>query len=215
MKYEIGEVKTIELPRWQDIPERENDKRALEVALSGNHTICIVSSVGADVETLLRATARVAQENGFPFHAEVIPCCPCGKFLNTRMECNCSETKRATHIRRLIKQYYDIYFQASIPRARNTYRGEEEQRITQRIRHARLQRKMPITFTDTAAKELLKLAQEKVFFGIEQQNRTIEVAKTIAAMDEKTAVLPHHIAEAIQYQSACFPFVVQSSFDVI
>ncbi len=50
------------------------------------------------------------------------------------------------------------------------------------------------------AKELLDSAAPKLGISARAYVRSVKVARTIADLDQKEAILPEHIAEALQYR---------------
>ena len=48
--------------------------------------------------------------------------------------------------------------------------------------------------------KLLQQAMEKFQLSVRSYDRIIKVARTIADLDNSTAILPNHISEAIQYR---------------
>ena len=54
---------------------------------------------------------------------------------------------------------------------------------------------------DTAGSNLLKTAMNKLNLSARAYDRILKVSRTIADLDEKEAILPEHLAEAIQFRS--------------
>lgn len=57
----------------------------------------------------------------------------------------------------------------------------------------------PTKFKNKSCDSLLKTATEKLSLSSQKIDKTVEVAKTIAQLDNSNTICPEHIAEAIQY----------------
>jgi magnesium chelatase family protein len=54
---------------------------------------------------------------------------------------------------------------------------------------------------DDTSLNLLKTAMERLNLSARAFDRILKVARTIADLDNQPAILPNHVAEAIQYRS--------------
>lgn len=77
---------------------------------------------------------------------------------------------------------------------------ETKQDIKSRVENAPRYKK-PELFKNSSCEALLKIATDRLNFTLLKREKTIEVSKTIAQLDNSTYIEPQHIAEAIQYSS--------------
>jgi magnesium chelatase family protein len=190
---------TPEIKRIHEIPGNEFAKRALEVALSGSHSVVILSTIRSPASDLLRSAARIAKENGFPFKGRVVPLCKCGAFGNTLIECTCSPEECQEYAKEigLFLKEADLLIETVEPRARETInRNEQESDIVKRIMRVQTMEKKQL-YLSRDAEDLLVNAIGSIRVNRDQ---TLRVAETIARMDHSEDMLkPQHIAEAAQY----------------
>jgi predicted ATPase with chaperone activity len=87
--------------KLQDIIGNESAKRAIEVALTGNHTIILLSTINSHAEDLLKATKQIAKVFSINFNGDIISLCPCKAYSNSKYECNCSISQIKKHIKKI------------------------------------------------------------------------------------------------------------------
>jgi len=202
MKIETVEMNWTEKPskRLHDIIGNEMVKRAIEVALVGNHEIVFLSTINSPASDLLQATTNIAKINNIPFKGSVIPVCPCGAFGNPKEECTCSNAslkKYAKKVHPMLKKAMIIVETLAPCSYENTSQNEHEDRIISRIKTAR-QRNYKTNQVDPNANELLKMAVQEL--GIDRES-AILVANTISNMEGSDSIQAQHIAEAVQYRN--------------
>jgi predicted ATPase with chaperone activity len=201
MKVETVELnwKNPETKRMHEICGNESAKRALEVALTGSHEVVLLACTRAPASDLLRAAARIAQENGLPFKGKVVPVCPCGAYGTPKTECTCSAADMKQHAKKMMPLLHRIPMIIEVvePRAsETTQRNEPEATLVSRILASR-KCQVAKNGCDGTAGDILKHAITEV--GTDRQS-AVDVASTIARMDERGSIQAHHITEAIQYQ---------------
>ena len=118
---------------------------------------------------------------------------------------------------KVIKEFYqkvkfshkgDLLVEIDKPQLNDGIRYEDIEKIHQRVEAARKNKK-PEQFKNDACNVLLQTAANRLTFSIEQNDKTIEVAKVISQLDGSSTIEPPHIAEAIQYQ---IPFYLNDEF---
>jgi hypothetical protein len=188
----------------------EASKRALEVALAGEHPVVFLYNVNSQAVDLVRAGKRVADKHGLPFHGLAYPCCKCGNYGSRIAECRC---KPASVRRRLVKlgtriEEFDLWMDACRVRPAdiNDPPGQAEEVTAERIMAARRNRNVTGE-PDSEARELLT-AWQKHIGKRPDTDRILRVARTIASLDGICSLLrSQHVAEAIQYQVTALSWV--------
>ncbi len=198
--------------KLEDISGSEMEKRALEVALTGGHSLAILYPAGSYAPQLIQVGLRMAQEVPVPFHGIASPWCPCGNFGSLQQDCRCSSIVLKAHLTKVGRRMdeFAIWIGASVPLAREIGRkGESEDAILKRIQRARAAPE-PSDVLDAFSLELVECYQK-------QGNRTFDIAKvkavaaSIARLDRQDRIQVQHIAEALQYQPyALFGFSMWS-----
>ena len=202
---EATEVKVGRIPehtmRLEDIPGSEFEKRALEVALSGGHSIALLYNNGSQAPDVVKVAKRIAKENGLPFHGLAYPWCSCGNYGSHKEECRCSAKSIEKHLVKLVKRVddFDIWIGASTPVSRD-YRtkGEPETDFLKRILNAR-EIPGPKDDLDISCREMIEAYVKNVSERLDI-SRATRLARTIARLDGQDKILVQHIAEALQYQ---------------
>ena len=184
--------------KFEDIIGQEHAKRALEVALAGQHTI---SFIGKDEA---KALAEWAVAHGLTAWADQK--CPCGYFGEPAKECTCTLLQVSKWQKRKAFQNalnaeiviecppaYDYQVEAFV----NGKRGEPEAAML-----ARIEAKGPIPepTLDEAGKMLLNAAIRHLDLTSERVKSIISIAQTIAALAKANKIETAHLAEAIQYR---------------
>jgi predicted ATPase with chaperone activity len=192
--------------KLEDIPGSECEKRALEVALAGGHSIAILYNEGATAPQLIRSGVRLAQEVPVPFHGIADPWCPCGNYGSPKVECRCSAKVIRTHLSKLGKRLneFTIWIGASIPLARYMdMKGEPETAILKRIQTARAASASSDEL-DSSCREMIDCYLKGVSVSLDVA-KVKAIAQTIARLDGQSRLLVQHVAEALQYQPHALP----------
>ncbi|HEU5088484.1 MAG TPA: ATP-binding protein, partial [Roseiflexaceae bacterium] len=189
--------------RLDQLPAYEHVKRAIEVALAGNHRLTLVSVGAADDIAYLAAWVR-AQGGEV---AQIDPC-PCGYFGDPERACTCGPRDIVIWHRRpawRIAMTADIVIEVPRPapdRLLGTRTGERDEAILERIAEA--QKRLPsiaepVTL-DAAGQSLMRAAARQLALTAYRVNRMLAVARTIAALSLSDRVGAAHLAESIQYR---------------
>lgn len=164
-----------------NIPGNEYLKRAVNVALSGRHTITVIGNPNNGLKYIQNVFKDTVDITGNGLLTFISPC-HCGNFEDNILICSCktdtiiayqktAEYQQATKgeiiVELLTPMFNDYSFKKNI---------------------------------DKQAIALLRSAFDKFYFTVNRMNKIIDVAETIAKMDNSEIVEPFHIAEAIQYQ---------------
>ena len=194
---------------WFSIKGNEYLKRAIEVSLTGQHTITVIGNVdnGKDyIETIYKSRDiedRIFNENLLIF----IEPCLCGNFGDPFRSCDCPTEKIIEH--RLTDTYRQamrssILVKLDTPLFKDFTNGQEHFSIVVKSIEKSIKNFGDNVFkniTDFSAMELLETAYKRIGFTMCQVERIKHVARTIAIMDNSEVVQAHHMAEAIQYQA--------------
>lgn len=176
--------------------------------------------------TISRAKYSVDYPCSFMFVASMNPC-PCGYYNDPTHTCVCSPGQIQRYMNKISGPLLDrIDIQVEITpvpfRDISKYaQGEPSAVIRERVIAARriqeerfkgfkgiycnaqMTERMIHQFAepDEAGIELLRTAMERMSLSARAYNRILKVARTIADLDASDRVLPHHLAEAINYRN--------------
>jgi predicted ATPase with chaperone activity len=200
-KREKGRVSNMD---FNSIKGQEHVKRGLEVALSGNHAVLIISPKGnPDVPKLRKATEAV--NSLLPIYTAEP--CACGYFTDPKKECTCTPYSIQAHLAEIARTIplERIAIHLECPRMATPLTdkriGEPSADIVKRIKvvHAKPYA-VPLPL-DKEAEELIKLAILELGISPQAYDKICVVSGTIARMDGKDIIEAHHISEAISYRS--------------
>lgn len=201
--------------KMEDIPGSELEKRALEVALAGGHSLAILYNTGSMAQEVVRAGVRLAQENDLDisFHAIAFPFCKCGNYGSPKGECRCTMKSIEAHLTKLAKRVkeFDIWISGTIPSTHShSQKGEKESIVMSRVKHMRGMRiglsdkriaeaYNPTGRIDTTSQEMIDAYRKNVSPHLDIE-KVKAIAMTIAELDYCGPIAMHHYAEAVMYQ---------------
>jgi predicted ATPase with chaperone activity len=192
--------------KLQDLVGNEMAKRAIEVALSGNHSIVFLETIDSQAKELLEATENLAATLGLDFNGSIVSACKCKAYGNPKHECNCSEESIITHLQSIAKivKNADMLIETTAPTPYETTNGNElEENIIKRINSVYISKTNPIPkdseFLLEHALKTLTIDNDKV----------IRIANTISHMEKADTIQAQHMCEAIQYQSNCISRMIE------
>lgn len=184
----------------EDIIGQEHAKRALEVALAGNHTIAFFGNEEAE------ALAGIATRYGLT--AWAMQTCPCGYygFSPHARECACSLSQVNRWQKR--KAYQNAMGAEIVIECLPAYayqievwvngrKGEPEAAMLARVEK---QGARPAAKLGPMSKSLLKCAIAQQKLGLDRVKSIIRVTQTIAALGHGHDIAACDLAEAIQYR---------------
>jgi predicted ATPase with chaperone activity len=192
------------LSRLDAIPGQEHLRRAVTVALTGQHAITFIGT-GSNLPDAL-AYGRISRAYGLTAFA-TIPC-RCGNNGDPFLTCTCSPERinawRGRPEFRTAMQS-DIVVEPSIPSAeqrmahRRGRRGVTDEEMITQAADAR-RRLRPSDELDATSQRLLMAALRQLQLSTEQLARSLAVAQSIAQLANAPAIAPTHLAEALQYR---------------
>lgn len=211
-----------------DVPGHEHAKRAIEVAITGAHSIALVGPQGSGKRLLVQAIESILPDTGMPaiwdkyidlFHPAlsvqkairqgiiigIADPCPCGYFGNTEYECTCGNLEDYTKNLQKNLSLFQIHIKLdllSIEKVQSTRPGESSERVKERIQVALeyARNNQLSNELDQTDQNLLKAAYSTVMkSNINIYRSTIAIARTIADLEQSEEIRSHHLAESIQY----------------
>jgi len=174
--------------------------------------------------SLSRADKKVTYPSRFMLVAAMNPC-PCGYLMDSKIQCRCTSSQIQKYRSRLSGPLLDrIDIHIEVPaldyseisslkeaetsaairnRVQNARRIQEERFRGKKIFSNAMMKSRDIKkycIMDEGSENLLKNAIDKLNFSARAYNRILKVARTIADLENSGAILPDHIAEALQYR---------------
>lgn len=172
-----------------------------------------------------RANGRIVYPADFMLVATMNPC-PCGYYGDTVKECSCSTSQILNYQRKLSGPLLDrIDLIVNVSRTPNdtllvthtetkTQHANAKKDINQSILLQRNRYKSSVKYNgnlssreistslsiDSAAKQLLASATDKLHLSARSYFKIIKVAQTIADLEQAPSIATHHISEALQYR---------------
>ena len=168
-----------------------------------------------------RATGTMTFPAQFMLLASMNPC-PCGFYGDSKRECRCSPnmiTKYRNRISGPLLDRIDIHIEVPAVKYKEMAgeaTGETSERVRQRVAAARAVQRDRFGHTnarltpkemkqhcrlDADCQELLKMAMTELNLSARAYDRILKVSRTIADLDNASAIQSQHISEAIQYRS--------------
>ncbi len=158
--------------KWEDIPENEMAKRAVEIAAAGGFSLALISHDN----TIANALTAHARELGAG-DVRVVP----AEALDANIEA-------------LDADIVAVVF----PPSHDTRGYEKFSAVRVRIERAKLANTR-CQLSDMAWR-LLGMARRDWGFGLEKAQRTIRISHTIAMLSESEIIDAEHVAEALVYR---------------
>lgn len=193
-----GELPVSCLVQLAEIPDCETAKRAIEVALAGDHGIVLVYQKDAPAFELLHAAHRMAETERIGFRGLAIPTCPCGCFGRVDLTCHCSMRRIIALKRKVFERAHDHDIAIEItPPVCPKRRGEASEQVMARVMRAK---GFALRTTELSGdcQQLMKYYTER--FGTSRVPPVEKIAATIARLDRSPTIQPRFLMEAAQYQ---------------
>lgn len=184
---------------FQRIKGQEHIKRALEVAAVNNHTVR-VTTVGCHEDGL---HLIVPAADVFSIPIAIIRSCFCGNLGDAELTCFCNENDHREYARTKGLNSFDIEVdmpRVSYEKLTSDRLSEPTDTIRERVDRARAFLPKVTTNLDAAGASLMKAACRQLVFTQTQYEKTLDVARSIAALAGTKEIHVAHLAEAVQYR---------------
>jgi len=185
--------------RLSDIPDCEGTKRALEVALAGEHGLLLLHTRDVPGPELASVACAMAGDAGLVVRAAAFSLCPCGAYGSLLHDCICPVSKIVRHQRTIAAcaAEWDMAVEVAPPWSGKTPCGESEETVMERIRRGRTN-ELDDNILDGDCEAMLQMYVDR--YGSDRVSQVKRVARTIARLDGTRQVQIQHIVEAVQYQ---------------
>jgi predicted ATPase with chaperone activity len=202
---QCGALLPTPISRLDQIPDQAHLRRAVTVALTGNHSITFIG-IGASLPDAL-AYGRLCRGYGLTAYATTL--CVCGNAGNPYGACECAPEailawrKRPAFQAALAADLVVEAALASVEQRLAHHRGrrsEPDEALLAQASEAR-GRPRPSDALDGVSERLLATAIHQLQLTTEQILRVLAVAQSIAQLAGAPAITPAHLAEALQYRS--------------
>jgi predicted ATPase with chaperone activity len=175
------------------IKGNEMAKRALLVAIAGNHSILFLGPHGVGKSMLRLAAFEFNHHKSF----EALPC-SCGFKNDPANTCNCTIAK----IRKATEKWPHAEMFVEVPRLRSRemeskLAGTGKPQFQDQLN--RMLHETDETLSDTS-RTLMRHATQEMGITSEQAASVLRVARTIANLDCNKFIEPQHLSEAINYR---------------
>lgn len=187
---------------FSEIVGHENCKRAITIALAGNHPILFVGNPGTGKTLLRQATQQIDS-----IETDEMRPCPCGEYGNPNMFCYCSPED--------IKQYIlasmpkiekaEIHCNLFIPRLHEFFISKVGTSSSEIIKAVNSAKQIPpidkpLQAFDTQGQKLIEQAFWELGLSIRKVFVIARISDTIRRIYGEKQIQPVHISEAIQYR---------------
>lgn len=189
--------------KFTDICGNEHARRAIEVAVAGDHSIQLIGAFESQAGDLCALARKLGVK------ARAVTPCPCGHFGDPVRECTCETQMIARHRRQVFgaQREFDITVEVAIPHADRIVRwmnsgyadGEPDEAVMERVRKAQAAPSVSLQL-DASCLSLLKSAIAQLAMSPAQLRGVTRVAATIAQLAGSDRLGAAHVAEAIQYR---------------
>ena len=202
MNHEIDQTKT---DKFHEISGQALAKRAVEVAIAGKHPLLLaVTEYGKDRDCKPKIQATETADNSYSFRqAEAMAVASYLIPKSAKQFMAMSKAKRSDLLLRC-----DMVVEVPAIPLEEMQRpaGERFELIWARVERARAvlaktadQPERQRLALDTAGEKLLRRAKESLYLPAIRVEQIQRVSLTVAALDDREQIAPHHLAEAIQY----------------
>jgi predicted ATPase with chaperone activity len=173
------------------IQDNELAKRALQIAVAGRHSILFVGPSKCG-KTMLRAAAlELGLEDTFE-----VRCCPCGNHSDPRSVCHCT----AKQVERQVAKYPITDIAIEVHRSAERQRHVPGTSLAQMRDHIANSAQFTDLALDQDSSVLLKACSTELGLDPATRERCVQVARTIANLDQADRIGAAHISEAISYR---------------
>ena len=195
--------------KFEEIAGHTVVKRALEIAVAGDHSILLVGPRGVGKDSLLAALKAF----GFSIPARAVLECWCGAD-DLQHACVCSKRAKDRYARRLsvIAADYDLLLEVcAVPvkeYGAGWGRGTTADALARALPVRALQagrgpQRLEVLMKqlDEPGRRTFEMAVRRLGFGCGETERVLRVARTIADLNGDKAIPARAMAEAVQYRA--------------